>query len=235
MDTLRGRLCLVVTAIAIAAAVLPQVAESQDISKALKRRIEKLDRVIEGFADKFNATGDMRKFEALVKRLDQRGGYIAEAEKRHGAKHPEVVALMASQAKMEKAYISECEAMLLKTLADAQPPVDVYRGGDRDEVAETVTTAWQAAHPDDEILDLRFPEATWTNKKVWEYDAGRDAFEFVDRSTLWVRVIVKYTDKLAIAYTAYATKDNVAKTLGASVYTKRGHVWDVLLVSSVAL
>lgn len=208
-------------------------ASAQEISKHLQGRFKKLDKVIPNFADKFVKTGDMRKFEALIKKLDMRGGYVAEAEKRHGTKHPEVVQHKAAQAEMEKKYISMCEAKLLEVLADVKPPQNAYKGGDKGALAGIVKKAWAAAHPDDEILDIRFPEDAWKRKKVYEYDAAKDVFELVDRSTLWVRVVVKFNDKLAIAYTAYATKDNVAKTTGASVYTKRGHVWDVLLLSNV--
>ncbi len=222
-----------ILAVALTLPLLPTQVAAQEISKHLQGRFKKLDKVIPNFVNKFNKTGDMRKFEALVKKLDQRGKYVAEAEKRHGTKHPEVIEHKKAQAEMEKTHLAACEAKLIEVLADAKPPADVYKGGDKAALADIVRKAWTTAHPDDELLGIRFPADAWTRKKVWDYDAAKDAFEKVDRSALWVRVIVKYTDNLAIAYTAYATKDNIAKTTGASVYTKRGHVWDVLLLKNV--
>ena len=60
------------------------------------------------------------------------------------------------------ARMAELEAQLAGVIVKRnRVPADRYRGKDRDALAARVRAEWQKAHPQDEILALRFPDGSW--------------------------------------------------------------------------
>jgi hypothetical protein len=129
-----------------------------------------------------------------------------------------------------QAILVQCENKLVGEIAGVAAPKDTYKGKDKSTFKQAILKAWKTAYPDDEILDVRFPEAKWERevKKQWE----GDAWVKVDRSTLYARVIVKITPKLAIIYYAFINKNNLSKTWDTGVYTKQGYVSKLMLASN---
>lgn len=141
---------------------------------------------MEDFVERAVANKNHRVFGAYVAReLQRQGAALAvldawgtdtKASRRHLAE--------------SKARMAKLEASLASSIVEAnRAPADRYRAKDRAALEAVVRATWQKAHPKDEILGLRFPDAAWTRDKRLRFsDVGGLWLE--DRSYMQVRVLV---------------------------------------------
>lgn len=107
-----------------------------------------------------------------------------------------------SSARAKLAVTSARMAKLEASLADRivahnRAPADHYRGKDRAALTAKVRAAWQAKHPQDEILSVRFPDGSWRRDRRLRYsDVG--GFWREDCSSMQVRILVVHDAKLAL-------------------------------------
>ncbi|NUN48149.1 MAG: hypothetical protein HUU15_04880 [Candidatus Brocadiae bacterium] len=128
---------------------------------------------------------------------------------------------------MEAAWASskskiDASAAGLKDLliAEARPPAEKYKGGDKEDLRAKVVEAWKAKYPNDEILMTRCHMENFDRRQTATWDSGTRSWEFSDRSVLAITVIVKTSDTVATTYPAFVNVDHIANTTTYGVNTK---------------
>lgn len=96
---------------------------------------------------------------------------------------PEVDALGAKLAEEEEQLAEEI-------VAANRVPQDAYTGSDRGELEGFVRAQWAEHFPEEELLELCFPQEAFARTTAWRMESSQPQLTKVDHSDLWIRVVV---------------------------------------------
>ena len=121
-----------------------------------------------------------------------------------------------------------------KNSIDSEPtPADVYSGRDKSSLKSKIKKAWKDMWKNDNILDVRFPNADWNRTQSRRWSDAENAYYYQDTSILLVSVVVKTDNKVATIFPAYINKNNDTGKLTMGVATKDSeHVIKQMLIKN---
>jgi hypothetical protein len=105
-----------------------------------------------------------------------------------------------------------------KAAAAYRLPPEAYAGGDKGKLKQLVLAKWRELYPADQVLGVRFHEATWDRRKETTLNNG--TYYHYDTSKLTVYVVVKKSAALGVVYPAYLNKDHRSGELVVGADTK---------------
>jgi hypothetical protein len=132
---------------------------------------------------------------------------------------------------------SEVEAIKASFFQDklqsAEAPKDLYKKKDKEQWRKEIQDAWKKKYLDDEIIEIRFPNAQWEKKKGKEWNKAYSRWDKIDKSILKAAVIIKKDAKTAIIHPAFVNKDNLTGKVVIGVNTKKTYTAIEMLVENL--
>jgi hypothetical protein len=135
-----------------------------------------------------------------------------------GEASPEYQRLVKAIADAGDAIAKLSEQYNKKAAAEFRLPADQYAEGDKGKLSAMVLAKWKAVHPEDQVLALRFPKASWERQRAWTWNNG--SWYYSDNSTLLAYVVIRKSAELATVYPAYVYKDNENGAFSVGANTK---------------
>lgn len=120
-----------------------------------------------------------------------------------------------------------------KAILNQPAPKDVYKGKDKDAIKAKIKAAWKDREPGEEIIAIKFDKENWERKKTKNWVENGSYYQYVDVSTLTVRVIVKKDAETATIYGIYVQKDNDNPGKGIEVGRKGTFAPQDILLANV--
>lgn len=211
------------------------------IKRLYGRDFEKQIEKAESQAEQIASSGNASSFDNVLAALNKADETIDEIKTKienWKATGPEADEYLAElKTRYQSAFSSafeKCEPILVSSLSNKAAPKNVYSVANKAKFQQMIMTAWKEAWPNDKILGLRFPNASFKqtyNEKRW--DSDKNSWTLVKKSVLVASMVVQISPKLAAIYPAYINRDDITKELSAGVYTKGSdYIVDLMLVSN---
>lgn len=136
-----------------------------------------------------------------VRNIERLGAYISAATPSYATEVNTKVAELSTTYEQLKAQVAA------ETLANKSAPEDNYSGADAPELKAYATNYFNQLFPNEEVLGV-YLQGNWESTERYDWVSSSASWEYINRSSLWGNVVVKYDDQHALERWFYIAVDH---------------------------